>query len=98
MGRRLQSGFCSPKSAVASQPVRNSSMFGLLMGSLPSAPELAIALAQASRGSVTALHIAQPRRPRSWSRFGELFEVIGPRWIQFCGKSGSAITICSCSG
>jgi len=30
--------------------------------------ELAIALAQASRGSVTALHIAQPRRPRSWGR------------------------------
>jgi hypothetical protein len=29
---------------------------------------------------------------------GELFEVIGPRRIHFCGKSSSAITICSCSG
>jgi large conductance mechanosensitive channel len=30
--------------------------------------ELAIALAQASRGSLTALHVAQPRRPRPWGR------------------------------
>jgi Kef-type K+ transport system membrane component KefB/nucleotide-binding universal stress UspA family protein len=30
--------------------------------------ELAIALAQASRGSLTALHVPQPRRPRPWGR------------------------------